>query len=91
MWLVPTCGCRVLPFLMIYGDLVYVVYGDLVIYVVYGDLVIYVVYGDLVPNDGCIFLPDLICFPESSCFESVETFIGLKCVWVLPEMCVGGL
>jgi hypothetical protein len=33
------------------------------------------------------FLPDLICFPESSCFESVETFIGLKYVCVLPEMC----
>jgi hypothetical protein len=48
-------------------------------------------YGDLVPNDGCIFLPALICFPESSCFESVETFIGLKCVWVLLEMWVGGL
>jgi hypothetical protein len=82
MWLVPNGGCRVLFFLAIYGDLVYVVYGD---------LVIYVVYGDLVPNDGCIFLPALICFLESSCFESVETFIGLKCVWVLPEMCVGGL
>jgi hypothetical protein len=55
MWLVPNGGCRVLRFLAIYGDMVYVVYGDLVIYVVYGDLVIYVVYGDLVPNDGCIF------------------------------------
>jgi hypothetical protein len=82
MWLVPNGGCRVLLFLVIYGDLVYVVYGD---------LVIYVVYGDLVPNDGRISLPDLICFPESSCFEFVETFIGLKSVWVLPKMCVGGL
>jgi hypothetical protein len=82
MWLVPNGGCRVLLFLAIYGDLVSVVYGD---------LVIYVVYGDLVPNDGCIFLPDLLCFLESSCFESVETFIQLKCVWVFPEMCVGGL
>jgi hypothetical protein len=60
------CGlCMVdveLSFLVIYGDLVYVVYGDLVIYVVYDDLVIYVVYGDLVPNDGCIFFASFDLF-----------------------------